>query len=304
MRSKTNLKLKISFIILVFLGTFIGPISGQKIRIKKDIVQIDKVPAFQFVKLQGSLSKPFIWAIIKLNGDTSIVFRTTQVEFPKYPHESSELSKSYIDVDFKGFDQEVVMMYEGSVFRREMATQLLKDKVLNNEGVVQEANIEKFTAQHKVAVQLVEKWRKSVEDRKELLANAERVKFMGSLVTRYPYSDLTYEGLKVMMSRTQIGFIKKVTNTPNGDVYRIYSKNDNQYVANMYFIKDKKVTIITTIHDEGRYELEYSDNLDPMLPKAGGDGLMGQFKSMVTDQHANQAWFSQAMDFLIEKGYL
>lgn len=38
MRSKTNLKLKISFIILVFLGTFIGPISAQKIRIKKDIV--------------------------------------------------------------------------------------------------------------------------------------------------------------------------------------------------------------------------------------------------------------------------
>ncbi len=304
MRSKTILKLKISFFILVFLGVFISPTSAQKIKIKKDVVLIDKTPAFQFVKLQGSLSKPFIWAIIKLNGDTSVVFRATKVEFPKYPHESTELSKSYIDVDFKGIDQEVVMTYEASGFRRKMATQLLEDEIITREGVIQEANIEKFTERQKSMVQLLEKWRKNVKDRKALLTNAEHVKFMGSLVSRYPFSELTYEGTKVMMSRTQIGFIKKVPNTQNGDVYRIYSKNDNRYVANMYYKKDKKITIITTIHDEGRYELEYTDNLDPMLPKSGGDGLMGQFSAMVTEQHANQAWFSQAMDFLIEKGYL
>lgn len=304
MRSKTLLKLKISFFILVFLGVFISPTAAQKIKIKKDVVLIDKTPAFTFVKLQGSLSKPFIWAIIKLNGDTSVVFRTTKIEFPKYPQESTELSKSYIDVDFKGVDQEVVMTYDASGFRRKMAAQLLEDEIITREGVIQEANIEKFTERQKSTVQSLEKWRKNVADRKALLTNAEHVKFMGSLVSRYPFSELTYDGTKIMISRTQIGFIKKVPNTQNGDVYRIYSKNDNRYVANMYYKEDKKITIITTIHDEGRYELEYTDNLDPLLPKSGGDGLMGQFSAMVTEQYANQAWFSQAMDFLIEKGYL
>jgi|GEM_PF-4334883 len=295
---ESNLKLGL-FVFLLF-GLFTNPILGQKIKIKKEVVYVDKEPAFQFVKLQGSISKSFVWAIVTMEGDTTVKFDSKTMYLPKYPHESTALFMIYYEVGFAGVEEKVVMEYGVGSFRKTLSRQLLKDQVLTVKGKVQPGNIEKFAAATEKGAELLANFKKRIPAREKNLADDGRLKYMKTLESRHPDNDLVFDGNKIKLGVLEIGFSKKESDNNYGTLFRVYSKKDKQYVASIFYEKDKNRTFIRTIYDDGEHEFFFEAE---KIPGVDEESRAGRLLSAMQSQNSSFSWYTKSLKWLIENGY-
>lgn len=288
------------FLSLLFVCLIVSPAFGQKIKIKKEVVHLDKKPAFQFLKLEGSISQSFVWAIVTMEGDTTVKFDPKTIYLPKYPHESKALSMLYYEVSFAGTAEKVVMKYGVGTFRKTLSRQLLKDQVLNAKGEVQTENIEKFAKATNEGAELLNDFKDRITNREQILANEEHVKYMKTLEDRNPDNDLMFDGDKIKWGVLEIGFAKKESDNNYGTLFRVYSKRDKQYVASIFYEKDKDRTFIRTIYDDGEHEFFFKPQKTPGVDEGSRAGRM---LALMQTQNSGYTWYPRALKWLVENGY-
>ena len=293
-------KLTARLFIFLFLCLFASQGFAQKIKIKKEVVHIDKKPAFQFVKLPATTSNSVVWAIVTMEGDTTVRFARNTVYLPKYPHETTALSMIYYEVSFAGSNDKVIMEYGMGTFRKNLSRQLLQDEVLNDKGVVQPKNIPRFAAATNKGAELLDDFKQRIPIRVQALENERRVKYMKTLEMRHPDNDLLFDGEKVKLGVFELGSSKMESDNSSGTLFRVYAKKEKQHIASIYYEKAKNRTFIRTIYDDGEYEFFFKPK---KIPGVNEDSRAGRMLSLMQAQNSSYTWYTRGLEWLIENGY-
>ena len=301
---ESNLKLGL-FVFLLF-GLFTNPILGQKIKIKKEVVYVDKQPAFQFVKLQGSLLKPYFWAILTMKGDTVVRFNSKAIHLPEFPQESDSPSKYYYEVEFEGVGEKTIMKYAIAPFRKTLAQQLLQTEVLTRDGKVNTQNVSKFVSANEEERLAVEVFNKRMAERTEIVNDEARIASMQNLTKRDAESDLFLDGNKIRIGTAEVGFIREDSNNSYGRLYVVISRGTKKKVASIFYEKEKKRTYIRTMSDDGKHEFFFSKDQPESNSESKPDakGFIGRMNAALTEEAERNSWYRKSIEFLLDKGYL
>lgn len=288
----------------------VSTLSAQKIKIKKDQVYIDKDPAFEFVKLAGSLNETFSWALVKTDRDTSVTFRGIYKKLPKLPFETGTIHHLHYDVYFAGNETPIPHEYGAIGYRKKMVDQLVTNGIVNEKGEVQPNMLTKFAESDQETPEEIAAFQEKADYRQQLLEMPNWVEYMGDLKWRNPDNPLEINGKYILIGGIKVGYFMKKSDTNYGTLYRIFSTGNNGEIATMFYEKDKARTFIRTLFDNGEHEY-YREIKEVEKPINTGKGLLGKMAASAAAQEQaknqnsnNDVWFNDAIEFLIKKHYL
>lgn len=229
---------------------------AQKIRVKKDIVHVDDVALYRFVRLDtGSV-------FTDMQGDTLVRFNWGRVSFEKTDYEFGVKYFTYGTVSFKGSDETVD--YKTNMAKHGMAEDLVKSGVLKSGSLDPEA-IPRLRDMVYSRVRLKSDYEKAIANRAVLNQNPGYAGYVKGFVRRDPDGTMsaTANGAIVVTTLQKAEVIGHWQRRPVGRSveYTVYTKN-KAVVASINHETTTGIVKVRTRFDEGEREYYHRGAFD------------------------------------------
>jgi hypothetical protein len=209
-------------LLLVISVVFLSlSLSGQKIKLKKDEIQIDKVPVLKILKTYGEGFNPEKgFVLLAMTGDTVAKFEGHAAFFERLPHEEEPRTSHYfMDADFRTLGKQMRLDYTPVFFKRYMIQVFKATKAVGKEGLIPELMDEFLGFMGVDSIQMKFDTLAAINLRR--IGNAKRcTESFGEIAERKP-GRIKYEDNFLLDGRRKVAHITVKKRTSYGTLYSI-----------------------------------------------------------------------------------
>jgi hypothetical protein len=252
-----NLRLFLAYLLLLALLPF-G--YGQKIREKKDIISVDDVPLYKFIRTKGGLGKAeHEHVIMTMDNDTLVWYKYVALALRKQEHEKFPPKDNYWELRFKGTEEAVPYKLSGSYYHELIKLGVLKD------GKLDLAALPAFKEEIAPQLKYILMMQEANAHREKLEALPNYANYSKGLVKRSADNILYVDNGRVFYQNStggqpdNIGYYKSV-NFPQGTQFDVYRNSDRMLVATITNKAFNGDSSIKTFVDGATYD--YNVRLD------------------------------------------